>query len=98
MPVSTDQTENKNGLASDNASPLKVKTLKNMFSDKLPMADKELLGDVQQTGIFTRLASNDNAGLHVHDVSGDEDPCHGHVVEGQFGGIAGVAGHDDEVV
>ena len=24
MPVSTDQTENKNGLASDNASPLKV--------------------------------------------------------------------------
>ena len=26
MPVSTDQTENKNGLASDTASPLKVKT------------------------------------------------------------------------
>ena len=25
MPVSTDQTENKNGLASDTASPLKVK-------------------------------------------------------------------------
>ena len=25
MPVSTDQTENKNGLASDNASPLKLK-------------------------------------------------------------------------
>ena len=69
MPVSTDQTENKNGLASDTASPLKVKSKAIIQEEDSFICFFQYLVWLQDGAIFhTHFQSMLNFSMHTGDL------------------------------